>query len=266
MAYYPRNAWGGRTPTGGPLGRQSLIAIHHTASQGAPAGFVPARWKALEAGEVARGYSSLAYHYGVTHDGSQVEIRGYGQKGAATGGWNDRSYALVYDGYFHPPFNDQPTDAAIEALADLIVLGVYLGFVAPDFQCQPHGVLTAGTQYASACPGDNLRGRVKGFGSIEAIARLKLEQAPQGPIAPAPAPPAQPRCVNVCSNRVLRKGSSGVCVTTAQRMLAGRGFNPGPQDGKFGSQTQAATVCFQKAAGLSPDGVIGPATWAALGA
>jgi hypothetical protein len=265
MAYYPRNTWGGRTPTGGPLGRVSVVAIHHTASPHAPAGFDPARWRALEAGEVSRGYSSLAYHFGVTHNGDQIEIRGWGQRGAATGGWNDRSIAIVYDGYFHPPYNDVPTDAAIEAMADLITVGVFLGYIDPAFVCQPHSVLTAGTQWASACPGDNLRGRVNGFGSIEAIARYKLEHAGAAPIPPAPQTPGRPRCVNVCANRVLRQGSRGVCVTTLQRMLAARGFNPGAIDGVFGARTKAAVVCFQAAVGITVDGVVGPQTWTALG-
>lgn len=266
MGYFPRSAWGGDTPSAGRLGRVSVIAIHHTASTGAPATFDAARWKRLERGEQANGYSSLAYHFGFNDVGDTIEIRGWGQKGAATGGWNDRSVAFVYDGYFHPPHNDVPTDAAIMAMADWITVGVYLGFIDPNFTVEAHGTLTAGTQWATACPGDNLRPRVKGFASIEAIAKFKLSQAPADtPIQVPPSAPAAPRCVNVCSNRTLKRGSSGVCVKTAQRLLAARGFNPGPQDGQFGAKTDAAVRCFQNAAGLSADGVVGPQTWAALG-
>jgi len=267
MAFYPRSAWGGRNPSAGPLGRVGLIAIHHTAASNAPAAFDANRWKALEAGEVSRGYASLAYHFGVNHGGDQIEIRGWGQKGAATGGHNSDSVAIVYDGYFHPPFNDEPTEAAINAIADLIVVGVFLGWVDPGFVVQPHGVLTAGTQWSSACPGDNLRPRVKGWGSIEAIAQYKLQVVPPGgPVVPAPGPPATPRCVNTCSQRVLKQGSSGVCVKTLQNLLIARGFNPGPVDGKFGSSVKRAVVCAQGANGLVTDGIVGPATWGALGA
>lgn len=262
MAFYTRGAWGGRTPSGGGLGQVGIIAIHHTAGPHAPWWFDPARWRQHEQFEVNRGYSSLAYHFGVTHGGDQVEIRGWGQKGAATGGWNHNSVAIVYDGYFHPPHNDQPTEAAIEAMADLIVVGVYLGYISGDFVVQPHGVLTQGTQWSSACPGDTLRPRVKGFASVESIARYKIDNAPQQP--GGGDPPDKPRCVNVCANRILQRGSSGVCVTTLQRMLAGRGFNPGPIDGQFGPQTHSTVICFQKASGIVADGIVGPQTWGAL--
>jgi peptidoglycan hydrolase-like protein with peptidoglycan-binding domain len=38
-----------------------------------------------------------------------------------------------------------------------------------------------------------------------------------------------------------------------------------PADGVFGSQTEAAVKRFQRSHGLTPDGIVGPATWAALG-
>lgn len=35
-------------------------------------------------------------------------------------------------------------------------------------------------------------------------------------------------------------------------------------DGVFGERTESAVIAFQTAHGLAPDGVAGPATWAAL--
>lgn len=49
-----------------------------------------------------------------------------------------------------------------------------------------------------------------------------------------------------------------------QRNLAAKGFNPGPIDGINGPQTKAAVKAFQKANGLTPDGIVGPKTMAAL--
>ena len=79
--------------------------------------------------------------------------------------------------------------------------------------------------------------------------------------APAPAP----------SSPILRKGD-GIKVTDplrravaeAQMLLDEHGFAPGEIDGKFGLVTEAKVIAFQRAKGLTPDGVIGPATWAAL--
>lgn len=64
--------------------------------------------------------------------------------------------------------------------------------------------------------------------------------------------------------RTLRLGMSGTDVMEIQAMLQKTGYNPGPVDGVFGPQTQAAVIRFQTANGLVPDGIIGPATYAAM--
>lgn len=68
---------------------------------------------------------------------------------------------------------------------------------------------------------------------------------------------------------VLRLGSSGQDVVTLQYLLnVAAEFNsaiPAPgQDGNFGNETQQAVMAFQRAAGLTPDGIVGPLTWQAL--
>ena len=68
---------------------------------------------------------------------------------------------------------------------------------------------------------------------------------------------------------VLRLGSSGQDVITLQYLLnVAAEFNaaiPAPtQDGDFGIETGQAVAAFQTAAGLAPDGVVGPLTWRAL--
>ena len=68
---------------------------------------------------------------------------------------------------------------------------------------------------------------------------------------------------------VLRSGSSGQDVITLQYLLnVAAEFNssiPAPsQDGHFGRETQQAVAAFQSAAGLQPDGIVGPLTWQAL--
>ena len=49
-----------------------------------------------------------------------------------------------------------------------------------------------------------------------------------------------------------------------QTFLSCNGFNPGPIDGLTGSRTNNAIVTFQKLMGLTPDGVVGPATKQAM--
>jgi peptidoglycan hydrolase-like protein with peptidoglycan-binding domain len=49
-----------------------------------------------------------------------------------------------------------------------------------------------------------------------------------------------------------------------QKRLGALGYWLGPPDGTFGDSTQQAVFALQKAAGLTPDGVVGPRTAAAL--
>ena len=64
---------------------------------------------------------------------------------------------------------------------------------------------------------------------------------------------------------VLRQGSSGSEVRTLQSRLKQWGYYSGSVDGVFGSGTLAAVKYFQRKNGLSADGIVGPATAAALG-
>jgi hypothetical protein len=66
------------------------------------------------------------------------------------------------------------------------------------------------------------------------------------------------------SQPTLRKGSSGSAVMTLQSRLKTLGFDPGPIDGIFGSGTDTAVRAFQRARGISVDGIVGPQTWATL--
>ena len=70
--------------------------------------------------------------------------------------------------------------------------------------------------------------------------------------------------------KVLRKGASGDNVKAMQLLLIGYGYkmqNGGKTygaDGGFGAATYNAVTAFQKANGLSVDGICGPATWSKL--
>jgi peptidoglycan hydrolase-like protein with peptidoglycan-binding domain len=64
----------------------------------------------------------------------------------------------------------------------------------------------------------------------------------------------------------LRPGARGPEVERLQRLLSMRGHDVGALDGAFGPRTTAAVKAFQGARGLSIDGIVGVATWRALGA
>ena len=68
----------------------------------------------------------------------------------------------------------------------------------------------------------------------------------------------------------LRRGSSGPNVVVLQTALnrISQNYPAIPKisniDGIFGSRTEASVIAFQRIFGLSPDGVVGPATWYAI--
>ena len=69
----------------------------------------------------------------------------------------------------------------------------------------------------------------------------------------------------VVTAAVVRQGSRGETVKTIQQKLKRWGYYKGSVDGIYGSGTRAAVIAFQKKNGLTPDGIVGNKTLAALG-
>ena len=63
----------------------------------------------------------------------------------------------------------------------------------------------------------------------------------------------------------FKNGATGETVRKIQQRLSDWGYYSGAVDGIYGSATEAAVRKFQKKNGLTPDGVAGPATLAAIG-
>ena len=79
---------------------------------------------------------------------------------------------------------------------------------------------------------------------------------------PPPTPTPLPRPAPDLST--LRQGDTGNEVKALQQRLYQLGFLSGQADGNFGSGTAAAVLNFQKANGLTQDGVAGPTTLSTL--
>lgn len=88
-----------------------------------------------------------------------------------------------------------------------------------------------------------------------------------GASAPAATPPPAPSTDSGQAppypGTALRQGSKGASVQIMQQRLSDLGYSLGV-DGNFGPGTAKAVIAFQKKNGLGSDGVVGPATWAAL--
>ena len=63
---------------------------------------------------------------------------------------------------------------------------------------------------------------------------------------------------------LLQNGSTGDDVKTVQILLKANGHDPKGADGKWGANTTAAMKSWQKAEGLTADGICGPASWTRL--
>lgn len=65
------------------------------------------------------------------------------------------------------------------------------------------------------------------------------------------------------TNTTIKMGSKGSDVKNLQQALNAKGYSL-TVDGEFGPSTQAAVKNFQRANGLTDDGVVGPKTWEKL--
>ena len=65
-------------------------------------------------------------------------------------------------------------------------------------------------------------------------------------------------------SRILRYGLVGGDVQELQTFLNNNGYSVGYADGIFGQKTKTGVINFQKQSGLTADGIVGPATFAAI--
>jgi hypothetical protein len=80
--------------------------------------------------------------------------------------------------------------------------------------------------------------------------------------AKTPVTPTQP--VLAAPTATLKPGDQGAAVKVLQRALAHLGYSPGKIDGQYGPSTVDAVTRFQRAGGLTADGILGPKTLRAL--
>lgn len=78
------------------------------------------------------------------------------------------------------------------------------------------------------------------------------------------APTTQPAAIAIAPTVNLKPGDNGAQVKLLQSALAQLGYSPGTVDGVYGTSTTTAVTAFQRAHKLTADGILGPATLAAL--
>jgi murein DD-endopeptidase MepM/ murein hydrolase activator NlpD len=100
----------------------------------------------------------------------------------------------------------------------------------------------------------------KGVRSLQQQRRLLVDGVPGPQTRHALGRRGQPRL----GSRVMHSGQRGWDVAALQFLLQHRGYAPGGVDGGFGRGTHDALVAFQRAAGLTVDGLAGSGTISTL--
>jgi len=100
----------------------------------------------------------------------------------------------------------------------------------------------------------------KGVRSFQQRHRLLVDGVPGPQTRHALGRRGRPRL----GSRVMHRGQRGWDVAGLQFLLQRRGYPPGGIDGGFGDGTHNALLSFQRAAGLTVDGLAGSATLSAL--
>jgi Putative peptidoglycan binding domain len=110
------------------------------------------------------------------------------------------------------------------------------------------------------------------IGALAAVGVFNGSKAALPPVTP-PTTTTPPASTSTPTNTTpateapsapLKPGDTGSQVKVLQRALAALGFSPGKPDGDFGPATQNAVEKFQRAKGLTADGIVGPQTLAKL--
>lgn len=200
-----------------------------------------------------RGWSDIGYNFVLFGDGETLIGRDrdhdgdtFEEIGAHTRGRNRSTLGVALEGGFgsseHDSFLDHFTSEQEEALLKLLTQWVRM-FPTID-------KVSGHNQYAAkACPGFNVPLWLRSKGWAIEGARNSRPSTTRAMVESAPV--LRPK-------GLLRRGDRGWWVGRLQDLLGVRGPDV------FGPKTERAVRLFQRAKGLSVDGIVGPNTWRAL--
>ena len=189
------------------------------------------------------GWSDVGYHVFIRKDGVAEAGRPLERTPAAQAGNNTGTIAICLHGLEESKF----TKAQFETLIDFSrrILAAYEG-----------GVTFHGHNEVAAkdCPVFDYRAVL----GLDANGEMVFEPSAE------PATSDEAEAVSTAAEPLLRVTARGPAVRRMLERLKQAGHDLGV-DGIFGHGTLAALKAFQKAKGLTADGIVGPRTWAALG-
>lgn len=173
-------------------------------------------------------------------------------------GWNGNSFHIEVEGKYNGTTHDYRTGSGFEnwkvsAWAQAEILE-WMGWKADGDRIKLH---KEGNTTHKACPGVVPKEWI-----IQQIAGAWRE----APASSAEATGSKSGGSIPPARSTLKKGMTGGDVTVLQILLNHHGANPKLlTDGDFGPVTLKTVMAFQTAKGLDTDGIVGKATWAALG-
>jgi len=149
-------------------------------------------------------------------------------------------------------------DAVSELQTQLTALGYYTGEITGKYDSATKKAVIA-FQKANGLTADGIAGSTTQAAIASGDALQKGETA-----SPSPTPTATPAPTYTVPTVSVRKGDSGEAAKTVQSRLKELGYYKGRVDGNFGTQSVNALKAFQKANGLTADGVAGTSTYEVL--
>lgn len=241
------------------------VILHHAEASKCTAEDIH-RW------HLQNGWSGAGYHFLVRKDGAIYRLRPESAVGSHAKGSNSDSIGICFEGSY---MTETMPQAQINAGRELVsyLKGKY-GFS----KVQAHRDVCS-----TNCPGTNF--------PFEQIAGVAASSAPVTSAA-GTSSASQPATGNDWIRRLqkecnaqgfsnqrvdgipgkntlagcptLRRGARGNITRLLQERLNSLGFNCGAVDGIFGHGTSVAVCAFQRAHGLTADGIVGKNTWRAL--
>ena len=116
-------------------------------------------------------------------------------------------------------------------------------------------------QVANGLEADGIVG-AKTWAALLKTEQPKPETKPEQTEPEKPVAPTGSTCT--VELPIIKQGNKGFTVVAVQMLLSKNNFSVKYTDGDFGPDTLAKVKAFQKAKGLTADGIVGSKTWAAL--
>ena len=151
---------------------------------------------------------------------------------------------------------DMRSDAVLKLQQDLSKLGYYSGTISGHFGSKTEAAVMS-FQKANGLSADGIAGS-------KTLAKIATALGNSSSSSSSNSSSSNSSSSSAASSSLLKQGSKSEAVRTLQQNLKTLGYYTGSVTGNFGPLTKEAVYSFQKANGLSADGVAGEKTLAAI--